>query len=466
MNDVFFNNVKIEKEIYYFLYIGEIKGYCLNEYLKEALEKIKDRPVRYIAVVPDVWEEYYLDNLMVINPPATTLTRKLGKTVHVRIPGRKFAEIVSSDDAVRSTIHELLTCQEEVYIHMFQTFPEMSILQTPGVKLIGPEPGLSDRWNSKLYMYKKLQGLIPLPPFYICETKEKLLEVTKKLWYEWKEGVFVSLEYSAAGAFSLTAKSEEEMLEKLGTWKPPYLVTRFVPHKHDPTVLGVVANERDVFIGCVADQCMEQVNKFRGSTYPSVLPTDLQEELKEITRRVGKEMARTGYRGIFGCDYIIDDAGKAFFVEVNARKQGTTMEMCCTLESCLPPGCPNLLEIEFSAVTKSCYPEGCRELEENPVEIHWGTYNFKAEEDVRTARRLVRPQSERDMFRRLLKDPEKKSQHIVVEHVGKDVIVKKGSFVGRVISVGKDRKSMMASLEEGKSILKGTVEGVIQNERN
>ncbi len=459
MRTVYFDNVELRKDVYYFLYVGEIKGYCLNEFLKETLEKRKKRPVDFISIVPDVWENYTQRNLVVINPLAENLMGQLGSIVHVRIPGRHFAGIVSSHAYVRRLVESLMSRQNELYIHVFQTFPELTIADGPNVMLLGPAPRLSDFWNSKLNMYRKLHGVIPLPPFYVCQSKEDLLKKTRSLWKEWKDGIFVSLEYSAAGAFSFLARSEEELLEKLGSWKPPYLITRFIPHEYDPTVLGVVANEREVFIGCVADQCMEQMNKFRGSTFPSVLPEDVQETLREITRRVGKEMARTGYRGIFGCDYVIDDRGRIYFVEVNARKQGTTMEMCCTLENSLPNGCPNLMEIEFHAITRKQLPSGCKELADNPAGIFWGTYNFKLEKDAKTIDVASGFGRERDIFEQVADDSGPESRFMIVEHVGKNIMVKAGSFVGRVISVGKSRESMLESLDKGKSILKKTIEG-------
>ncbi len=459
MENLFFNNVKLKRDTYYFLYVGEVKGYYLNEFLKQTLKREKTREVDFISIVPDVWERYTQSNLMVINPLAEELSEKLGQTVHVRIPGREFARVVASHPAVRDLVLELLKRQDELYIHMFQTFPEVAFAKIPNVKLLGPNPELSNIWNSKLFMYKKLSSVVPLPPFRFCESREELLEVTNELWDKWSDGIFVSLEYSAAGAFSFLAHSQEEMVEKLGGWKPPFLVTKFIPHRYDPTVLGVVINERDIYIGCVADQCMEQVNKFRGSTYPSILPEKVQESLKDLTRKVGIEMAKTGYRGIFGCDYIIDEGGDIYFVEVNARKQGTTMEMCCTLENSLPGQCPSLMEIEYYAVTRGELPPGCMELAGNLPEVYWGTYNHKVEKDVKTTGRVECINDERKMFQRICGSSPERSDFMVVEHVGKDIIVKSGSFLARVISVAKNRENMVAGLDKGKAIIKNTIEG-------
>ena len=137
-----------------------------------------------------------------------------------------------------------------------------------------------------------------------------------------------------------------------------------------------LANEREVFIGGVADMNIVGGNKFRGSTYPSQLPAEVRHRLREYTRAVGRKLGELGFRGIFGCDYIVDDAGGIFFIEVNPRKQGTTMEYCCTMEHVLPPGAPNMPELEIWAVLDGAFPPNMVEPDYDAAEsgiVHWGT---------------------------------------------------------------------------------------------
>lgn len=78
MSDIHFSNYRLEEGTDYFLYIGELKNYGLNTYLREALSRIHNRPFDFIAIVPDVFEQYNYDNLLVINPLAATLQCKYG----------------------------------------------------------------------------------------------------------------------------------------------------------------------------------------------------------------------------------------------------------------------------------------------------------------------------------------------------------------------------------------------------
>lgn len=445
----------IESGKRYFLYVGEIKGLSLAQFLGESLSREYHQQTECIAIVPDVLEAYPQERVLVVNPIAAQQSLDRGMPVSCRIPARQFATAVSNHPDVIELVQKLVLSQGELLISVFQTLPEMTLDRFPGVHVIGPDCQVANTWNSKLQTYQKLENIVPIPEFRICSSKSELLKAASELFIRWRSGIFLSLEYSAAGTFSFRARSEEELLERLGDWQPPYVISRFVPHEFDPTVLAVVANEEDVFIGGIADQQIANVNKFTGSVYPSTLSPEILKTLNEMTVTVGRSMARTGYRGIFGCDYIVDENGAIFFLEVNARKQGTTMEMCCALENSVPEGSPNLLELEYFAVREHRFPANIRNAPENPQNICWGTYNHKVEDDVLTQESLPRPEDERLAFRSFVND--KAARCMVVEHIGAGFLVRKGSFLGRVIAMGSNRDEMLKRLQEGKRSLENTI---------
>ena len=54
---------------YYFLYVGELKTYSLNYFVQEALSRrIVNRPVKFVAIIPDICIQYNYTNIIVINP--------------------------------------------------------------------------------------------------------------------------------------------------------------------------------------------------------------------------------------------------------------------------------------------------------------------------------------------------------------------------------------------------------------
>ena len=64
MSDIYFSNYQLQDNIHYFLYIGELKNYGLNIFLKESLSRIENRQIDFISIVPDIFEQYDYENLV------------------------------------------------------------------------------------------------------------------------------------------------------------------------------------------------------------------------------------------------------------------------------------------------------------------------------------------------------------------------------------------------------------------
>ncbi|MFZ0483131.1 MAG: ATP-grasp domain-containing protein, partial [Desulfobacterales bacterium] len=384
MSDVYFSNCQLKKNTHYFLYIGSIKNYGLNIFLKEALSKIYHREFDFISIVQDVFAHYPYPNVMVVNPLVEEFSRSLGRKASCRVPTRIFLSSVSNNRRVQGLVQMLLDRQKKLYIYMYESLPEMNFDQLPGVSIIGPDSKISERLNSKIFQYNACKRFLPMVDYRTCDGLDELLKTTNKLWPKWTEGIFVSEEYSAGGLKSIVAHNPDDILKKFEDKRQNYLISRYIPHDSDPTVLGVVANENDIYIAGIADQFIEHGTRFVGSVFPTVLEKTLATQLEQYTRKVGQWLAMEGFRGIFGCDYLVDAQGRIFFIEVNARKQGTAMEFCCTLENMLPRGSAMLPELEYYAVFQGRFPEHTLEMQNKVKNIHWGTHNFKTHGMVNT----------------------------------------------------------------------------------
>ncbi|MCF6187749.1 MAG: hypothetical protein L3J49_09820, partial [Desulfobulbaceae bacterium] len=231
----------------------------------------------------------------------------------------------------------------------------------------------------------------------------------------------------------------------------------YIPHTYDPTVLAVVAGEDEVYIAGVADQCIEGGNRFVGSTWPTVLPGELVDDLHRYTRRVGRVLACRGYHGIFGCDYIVDRDNQVKFIEINARKQGTTLEFCYALEQILPTGSPSLLELEYCAVQEGRFPENTVEPPSVPGSAFcWGTYNYKISAKVLTTEQLPQHRHEREIFAKVARH-ELAGEAVLLEHVGADQTVLPGTFLARTVSVGRDMQTVHTGLIQAREKITHTI---------
>ncbi|MGA9179009.1 MAG: ATP-grasp domain-containing protein, partial [Desulfobacterales bacterium] len=449
MSDVYFSNCQLKKNTHYFLYIGSIKNYGLNIFLKEALSKIYNREFDFISIVQDVFAHYPYPNVMVVNPLVEEFSRSLGRKASCRVPTRIFLSSVSNNRRVQGLVQMLLDRQKKLYIYMYESLPEMNFDQLPGVSIIGPDSKISERLNSKIFQYNACKRFLPMVDYRTCDGLDELLKTTNKLWPKWTEGIFVSEEYSAGGLKSIVAHNPDDILKKFEDKRQNYLISRYIPHDSDPTVLGVVANENDIYIAGIADQFIEHDTRFVGSVFPTVLEKTLATQLEQYTRKVGQWLAMEGFRGIFGCDYLVDAQGRIFFIEVNARKQGTAMEFCCTLENMLPKGSAMLPELEYYAIFQGRFPEHTLEMQNKVKNIHWGTHNFKTHGMVNTGSTISCHASERKAFRQLANNRVKQDV-LIFDHLGSGLVVAEKSFLARIVALGKNRSSVLKGLEQGK----------------
>jgi hypothetical protein len=456
MSDVYFSNCQLKKNTHYFLYIGSIKNYGLNIFLKEALSKIYRREFDFISIVQDVFAHYPYPNLMVVNPLVEEFSRSLGRKASCRVPTRIFLSSVSRNRRVQELVQMLLDRQKKLYIYMYESLPEMNFDQLPGVSIIGPDSKISERLNSKIFQYNACKRFLPMVDYRICDGLDELLKTTNKLWPNWTEGIFVSEEYSAGGLKSIVAHNPDDILIKFEGKRQNYLISRYIPHDSDPTVLGVVANENDIYIAGIADQFIEHDTRFVGSVFPTVLEKTLVTQLEQYTRKVGQWLAIEGFRGIFGCDYLVDAQGRIFFLEVNARKQGTAMEFCCTLENMLPKGSAMLPELEYYAVFQERFPEHTLEMQNKVKNIHWATHNFKTYGMVNTGSTIACHASERKAFRQLAENRVKQDV-LIFDHLGSGLVVAEKSFLARIVALGKNRSSVLNGLEQGKKNIESTI---------
>jgi len=254
------------------------------------------------------------------------------------------------------------------------------------------------------------------------------------------------------GSKSLFARSESDIIDKFGETEGPFLITGLIENTISPTVLGVIANKDDIFIATVIDQIMEGP-KYRGSVFPSVLKETIIEEMREITRKIGKIMGKKGYRGVFGCDFLVTEEEKVYFVEINPRKMGSTLESSLFLKS-LYPDYPSIPELEFRAVTQGTFGTETKELPMKPDAPSWGISYVRTLEKKIVIKDIKNSPGEKELFY----DPKAGDDEriSIMEHVGAGTIVERG-YLGRVITVAKNQASVRKNLQKGEKMVWETV---------
>ena len=449
-----FLNFKYDKNKYYFILISELRAYGLGHFFKEAINKALLIPlykIEFITIAPDVFEQYNYNNLIIVNSVKTnTNTRKTQDD---------FINDISNNKYINHLINNLiLKNQDKLYLYMFESNKYLTLHKQENVILIGPDSNIVKQLSNKVSLYEIFHHIVPMADYIVVYGYKELLDKSKNLLKKYHK-IFISLQNSAAGINSIICDDIKTIKARFEQNKEDiFLLTNYIEHISDPTSLGVVINENEVYIAGLADQNINGTS-FVGSIFPSKLDKTIQNNIINLSRKIGKKMATLGYRGIFGCDFIVTKDKKIFFIETNPRKQGTTMEFCCTLKTNLPKNAPNLPEIEFYAINQNKKAPNIKEPYFFNTNIFWGTYNEKMKNKIQTYSYLPQQRSEIDMFLSVAHNKLKK-EYMILEHVGENLILNKGSFLGRVIATGKSYKDVEDGINMGRKMLQFTIQDI------
>ncbi|MCJ7499047.1 ATP-grasp domain-containing protein [bacterium] len=436
--------IGIDTERAWFLYVGEIKTAGLNRFLVDPLSKRYGKPAECIHIVPDVLAYYPEDIFLVVGPGSDHAGPDAQGRTSSRMAASQFAAMVSADEVVKALVDQILDIQGELVLNVFESSPELTLAADDRIKVIGPDPQVAVSMNNKLYQYEMAAHLnLPVPEGSACPGLSEALKYAEGIFSRGRKA-FVSAAYSAGGSNSLVASTGEEIASRFKSVSDSLLVTEYIEHRYDPTVLGLVAGEGNVYIASVADQNIHGT-RFMGSTFPTVLGQETVSRLKEITQIVGNHMGSQGYRGVFGCDYIVDEKGEICFIEVNARKQGTTMETTLAMIHSLP-GRPTFPELEMMAVLDGRLPEGLEVMDSVNGPLCWGTYNYKASDDFLVKNYVPPSMDEENLFEEAMAG---RGGHVVLDHVGPQTNIAAGGFVARVVAAGPTPDDVRKGLKAG-----------------
>ncbi len=450
MKDIRWTNFNYNKDRYCFLFISELRAYGLGYFFKVAISKANNIPIELIdciTIAPDIFEQYNYENLIIINHIDTDENKR--KTHD------EFIKDISNSTYIDELTDKILKNQEKLYLYMFESNDLLNLIKKENIILIGPAPQIVKKLSNKISLYEIFAPIVPMAEHFVADDYFELINKATKL-LQTSNKLFVSLEQSAAGANSAIISKISDIENRFSKNKHNrFLVTSYIEHTIDPTSLSVVINEEDIYIAGIADQRIEGTS-FRGSTYPSKTSKDIQQEIDRQTKLVGLHMAKLGYRGIYGCDFIVTKQDKVYFIEVNPRKQGTTMEFCCALKTMLPHNAPNLPEIEFCAVTQNKKPPNMVAIKNTKQNIYWSTYNQKLTNRLKTITYLPQQRSEIEMFEAVASNKLTK-EYMILEHVGQELFVNEGSFLARVIATGQNYKDVEYGVDIGKRLIAWTI---------
>ena len=249
----------------------------------------------------------------------------LGKTKHY---GTDIARILRSKKFVEAFKHD----SKRKFVMYSPLDPPYKI--NPLAYLMN-SPTIAHAYENKRYFRDEFSELIRMPEYEI-QYMNKLDKASTYKELQQKYGWFMLQDEESSGSKgTYYIKSLDDYVEAIKSLKKfsrgrTIVVSKFV--KGEPASIQVCITKYGIFNGGVQRQLinstylgnhkLEGVNKWCGGEVGVEYPDFVHHQTQEIASIVGSELARHGYKGIFGLDLIITPDNEVYAIEINARLTG------------------------------------------------------------------------------------------------------------------------------------------------
>lgn len=196
-------------------------------------------------------------------------------------------------------------------------------------------PTIAHAYENKRYFRDEFSDRIRMPEYEICYMNELDKAATYKNLQQ-KYGWFMLQDEESSGSKGTYAiKSQDDYVDALKSLKKfsrgrTIVVSKFV--HGEPASIQVCITKYGIFNGGIQRQLidskylgngnLEGANKWCGGEVGDMYPDIVHHQAQEIASIVGSEVARHGYKGIFGIDLIITPDSEVYSIEINARLTG------------------------------------------------------------------------------------------------------------------------------------------------
>jgi predicted ATP-grasp superfamily ATP-dependent carboligase len=293
----------------------------VNDLLVDILEKKYHKTFKPIYIYScDPAPEYKKDNFLVVNKELPDYQNVLN-TRRV-IYGQEYEDLnleVSESLEIQSIINRLSDKQDKIfYISFTSSFLN---LKHPKIVVIGPKQEIATKFDNKLEQYKLFKNL-GLPVINYREYSN-IESIEKNEKYPF----FLTSLYTSGGCESSVIKDGSSLDEFYKNLREINKKGHLVASDYisdisiAPNTNAIVVSECDVRIISVTDQVLYG-NEYLGNIYPSLVSEAINKKICDITNKVGIHLGQLGYRGIFGCDFIIDQNENVYINDLNPRRQG------------------------------------------------------------------------------------------------------------------------------------------------
>lgn len=171
------------------------------------------------------------------------------------------------------------------------------------------------RWQSLFFQ----EINIPAPKTWCLNSASQLTEQVKTLLKTYDKLVVKKAE-SSGGNQMYSITSIAQLLSKQIPNDPrgEVLISEYLSHKQSFAGMGVIRKDGQIIWCGATEQVLYHDYAYEGLIWPPYLTESSLTRIENMTRTVGRELAKTGYFGFYNVDYVLS-SGELYAVEINAR---------------------------------------------------------------------------------------------------------------------------------------------------
>lgn len=320
--------IKLDKDFngndfeYFFTLLGERFDYLNNLWIKE-LEKKFNNKFKPIFVINAERNKFFrMENYILINERLRRLQKKLkNKRIIFQSEQEDLNKEFSNSKLIKSLTSKLILRQGRVFVLSWTT--SGLFLDNPKTIILGPNPNIATKYDNKIEHIKLFRKLnLPTNEVRIYKSLSEIQKIDKKLY-----PFFISTSFSSGGQESGIISSLKN-LESFSPWlratnrNNKFFAAKLIQNiVSSPNSSAIVTGRKKTEILCVSDQILHGT-KYLGNIYPADISEKDRKIIINTTKKVGNYLSTQGFRGLFGCDFLIDSKDNCYITDLNPRRQG------------------------------------------------------------------------------------------------------------------------------------------------
>lgn len=320
------NLLRLDKDIYenkknYFFYIFPPQFIFLADLWASKLTKILGSDFEPIYIVSNL-NEYIFEknNYLLLN------CKKIDSNGYDNYPKTSFDITItdlniqfSKSKRIKSIINLLLKKQKRVLIVPYTT--SFLTIENKKVKIVGPNGHLATFLDNKINAYKIFRKININSPKYTIYKNINYIHADK-IDYP----TYISATFSSGSSQGKVIRNQNDFdlfkkkLIPININRNIVLVEYIKKIKAVESSAIVISKNNSVVLNIMDEISNDTI--CIGNIFPSKINQKMQDKIRKYTTRLGKYLSKLGFRGAFGCGFIIDKNNDIYLSDLNPRKQG------------------------------------------------------------------------------------------------------------------------------------------------